>query len=122
MVTEALCVGNGTEYGHLGSEVPFVKVFCSSAVLHMLQEGSHKAEVTSGARATVGSEALLGVEPCTFGDLPLAVHGTGGLDITTELNAFGFDAREALVTRSQLEGSDILLPKRFVQVCIGPCR
>lgn len=54
--------------------------------------------------------------PSRYNGELLSVQHSLGPDITQELAEFGFEEREALVTRSQLEGADILLPSRFVDV------
>lgn len=59
---------------------------------------------------------LIGVQPsAAFPALPVAGAHVEA-DVLTELADFRFEERAALITRSQVEGSDVLLPKRFVRV------
>jgi hypothetical protein len=77
-----------------------------------VQENAHTAAAMTGARGTAGADALLGTEPGFAECGPRARH----LTVADELAKFVFDEKAALVTRSQLEGASLLLPKRFVHV------
>ena len=88
---------------------------CLTAI--RMQDARSKAETCVGARSTVGGEVLIGVEPSAA--FP-AMYDPGtpvATDVLMELADFRFEEHGALITRSQLEGADILLPKRFVRVC-----
>lgn len=82
-------------------------------MIFTLQE---KAKVLPRSRACVGAEVLLGSE-CPPVNLVEQAESTAlSLDLEQELKHFFFDEQAALITRSQVEGKDMTLPKRFIQV------
>ena len=56
-------------------------------------------------------------------DLVKLARSTKGVDLQQELDRFSFNEATALVTRSQVAGCDMTLPKRFIKVpIITSCR
>jgi hypothetical protein len=68
-----------------------------------------------GSRVSVGKEVLLGARQDAI-DLVSRAQGELKVDVAEERTRFTFDTEQALITRSQAEGCDLKLPKRFFQV------